>query len=53
VRIASTSWFTRIVPISAAKALPVRPATMMAVIRTPISRRIDTPRRLIVKTSAP
>ncbi len=35
VRMASTSWFTCMVPIWAVKALPERPATMMAVSSTP------------------
>ncbi len=40
VCIASISSLTRMVPIWAVKAEPERPATMMAVIRPPISRRI-------------
>ena len=53
VRIASTSSVSFIVPICAAKALPDRPATMMAVISTPSSRRVRRPTRLMVKISAP
>src|SRR5260221_3532113 len=40
-------------PISPAKADPERPATMMAVTSTPISRSIDTATRLMVKSSPP
>ena len=50
---ASTSSRAFITPISAAKAEPERPATMMAVISTPISRNIDTATRLMVKSSPP
>ena len=39
---ASTSSLRRIAPISAAKALPERPATMIAVSSTPISRSTPT-----------
>ena len=51
--IASISSLTFMVPICAVKALPDRPATMIAVIRMPISRRNETPSRLTVKISAP
>ena len=50
---ASTSWLTRIVPISAAKAAPERPASRMAVISGPSSRSIDNPMRSATKISAP
>ena len=40
-------------PISAVKAEPERPATMIAVIKTPISRKTDTATRLTVKSSPP
>ena len=40
MRIASISSLTRIVPIWAVKALPERPAMMIAAISTPSSRRI-------------
>ena len=53
VRIASTSSVSFIVPICAAKALPERPATMIAVISTPSSRRVIRPTRLTVSVSAP
>ena len=53
VCMASISSLTRMVPIWAVKAEPERPATMMAVISPPISRSTPTPRRLMVKTSAP
>ena len=42
---ASISSFTCIVPSWAAKAAPVRPAMMMAVIMAPISRAIAMPTR--------
>ena len=42
---ASISSFTRMVPICAAKAAPVRPAMMMAVIIAPISRAMASPTR--------
>ncbi len=48
VRIASTSSVSFIVPICAAKAEPERPATMIAVISTPSSRRASRPVRLTV-----
>ncbi len=50
---ASTSWLTFMVPICAAKALPERPATMIAVSRMPTSRSTVTPTRLTVSTAAP
>ena len=50
---ASTSWLTRIVPISAAKAAPERPASRIAVISGPSSRSIDRPIRSATKISAP
>jgi hypothetical protein len=50
---ASISSRTFITPISAAKAEPERPATMIAVISTPISRSTDTATRLTVKSSPP
>ena len=50
---ASTSWLTRIVPISAAKAAPERPASRMAVISGPSSRSIDKPIKSATKISAP
>src|ERR1044072_7839397 len=53
VRIASISSVSFIVPICAAKADPERPATMIAVISTPSSRKVMRPTRLIVKISAP
>ncbi len=53
VRMASISSFTFIVPICAAKADPERPATMIAVINTPSSRKVIRPTRLIVSDSAP
>jgi len=40
-------------PISAVKAEPERPATMMAVMITAISRNTDTATRLMVKSSPP
>ena len=43
---ASISSFTVIVPSRAAKAAPVRPAMMMAVIIAPISSVIAMPTRL-------
>ena len=51
--IASSSSLTFIVPICAVKADPDRPATMIAAISPPSSRRMPTPSRLTVKTSAP
>jgi hypothetical protein len=42
-----------ITPISAAKALPERPATMMAVNSTPISRSTEMVTRSTTKMSAP
>ena len=53
VRIASISSVSFIVPSCAAKALPERPATMIAVISTPSSRKVMRPTRLIVSASAP
>ena len=53
VRMASTSWLTCMVPIWAVKALPERPATMMAVSRTPSSRNMPIPTASTVKVSAP
>ena len=53
VRIASTSSVSFIVPICAAKAEPERPATMIAVISTPSSRKVIRPTRLTVRNSAP
>ena len=53
VRIASTSSVSFIVPICAAKAEPERPATMIAVISTPSSRKAIRPVRLTVSISAP
>ena len=50
---ASTSWLTRIVPISAANAAPERPASRIAVISGPSSRSIDRPIRSATKISAP
>ena len=50
---ASISSLTFIVPIWAVKAEPERPATMIAAMRTPSSRRIETASRLTVNTSAP
>ena len=50
---ASTSSRVFMTPISAVKAEPERPATMMAVISTPISRNTDTATRLMVKSSPP
>ncbi len=50
---ASTSSRAFITPISAVNAEPERPATMIAVISTPISRRTDTATRLMVKSSPP
>src|SRR5438477_2230051 len=40
-------------PISAVNAEPERPATMIAVISTPISRSMETATRLMVKSSPP
>ena len=42
-----------ITPISAVNAEPERPATMIAVINTPISRKTDTATRLTVNSSPP
>ena len=53
VRIASISSVSFIVPSCAAKALPERPATMIAVINTPSSRRVMRPTRFTVSASAP
>ena len=53
VRMASTSWLTCMVPIWAVKALPERPATMMAVSSTPSSRNMPMPTASTVKVSAP
>ena len=50
---ASTSSFSFMTPISAAKALPVRPATMIAVSSTPSSRSTPRATRSTVKISAP
>ena len=50
---ASISSRAFITPISAVNAEPERPATMMAVISTPISRSTDTATRLMVKSSPP
>src|SRR5262245_49816315 len=52
-RSASTSSFSFIAPISAANALPERPATMIAVSRTPSSRSTDTVTRSTTKISPP
>ncbi|MNC88639.1 hypothetical protein D3C83_44760 [compost metagenome] len=48
VRIASTSSVSFIVPSCAANAEPERPATMIAVISTPSSRKLIRPVRLMV-----
>jgi hypothetical protein len=53
VRMASISSVSFIVPSCAANAEPDRPATMIAVISTPSSRKLSRPERLIVKISAP
>ena len=53
VRMASISSVSFIVPICAAKALPERPATMIAVISTPSSRKVMRPTRFTVSVSAP
>ena len=53
VRIASISSVIFMVPICAAKAEPERPATMIAVMSMPSSRRVRRPTRLTVNTSAP
>ena len=50
---ASISSFTFIVPISAAKAAPVRPASTIDVINGASSRNIDRPIRLATNSSAP
>ncbi|MNW05462.1 hypothetical protein D3C71_2017120 [compost metagenome] len=50
---ASTSSRIFIEPISAVIALPERPAIMMAVSSTPISRSCRMPTRSTTKTSAP
>ena len=52
-RSASTSSFSFIAPISAAKALPERPAMMMAVSSTPSSRSTETVTRSTTKMLAP
>src|SRR5258707_6402065 len=52
-RSASVSSLSCITPISAAKALPERPATMMAVSNTPISRSTEMVTRSTTKMSAP
>src|ERR1700722_8373550 len=52
-RSASVSSFSCMTPISAAKALPERPATMMAVNSTPISRNTAMVTRSTTKISAP
>jgi hypothetical protein len=52
VRMASTSWLTCMVPIWAVKALPERPATMMAVSRTELAHHA-VPTASTVKVSAP
>ena len=53
VRMASISWLTCMVPIWAVKALPERPATMIAVNSTPSSRNMPIPTASTVKVSAP
>ena len=50
---ASTSSLSFIAPISAANALPERPATMMAVSSTPSSRSTPTVTMSTTKISAP
>ena len=50
---ASISSRAFITPISAVNAEPERPATMMAVISTPISRTTETATRSMVRSSAP
>jgi hypothetical protein len=50
---ASISWRAFITPSSAVKADPERPATMIAVISTPISRNTETATRLMVRSSPP
>ena len=52
-RNASVSSLSCMTPISAAKALPDRPATMMAVNSTPISRSTEMVTRSTTKMSAP
>ncbi len=52
-RSASVSSFSCITPISAANALPERPATMIAVSSTPISRSTAMVTRSTTKMSAP
>src|SRR5882757_3420356 len=52
-RSASVSSLSCMTPISAAKALPERPATMMAVNSTPISRNTAMVTRSTTKISAP
>ena len=53
VRKASISSRIFIEPSSAVKALPDRPATMIATISTPSSRKTSTPTRLTTYSSAP
>ena len=50
---ALSSSLTFIVPISAANAAPERPASRIAVISGPSSRRIDKPTRSATNSSAP
>jgi len=50
---ASTSSFTCMVPIWAAKAAPVRPAMMIPVMRAAISRAMAIPTRFATKICAP
>ena len=45
---ASTSWLIFIIPIWAVIELPVRPATKIAVIKTPTSRNIEMLTKLMV-----
>ena len=52
-RSASISSRIFIEPISAVKARPERPATMIAVSSTPSSRSVRMPTRSTTKTSAP
>ena len=52
-RSASISSFSCMTPISAANALPERPATMIAVSSTPISRSTAMVTRSTTKMSAP
>ena len=53
VESASISWLVFIVPSSAAKAAPVRPAMTTAVIMQPISRVIAMATRFATKIEAP